>query len=196
MSPAQPSRYRAHVMWDATFDALAIVDDQRCYRRVNPATEALFGASADEIIEQRIDDFTPPELRSVLYRLWSELLRCGELHGPYEMVGADGRRRMISFRALRDFGDGEHLIIARPVGSDDGSVPVSARSAANAARLTVREREILQLAADGHTTAEIARGLVLSTGTVKTHFDHIRAKLGVRDRAAAVAEGIRAGAIS
>src|SRR3954453_4138294 len=172
MSAAQPSRYRGQVMWDATFDALAIVDDQRCYRRVNPATEALFGASAAEILEQRIDDYTPPELRSVLYRLWSELLRCGRLHGPYEMIGADGRRQTIDFRALRDFGDGEHLIIARPVEADDGSAPVSARSAANAARLTVREREVLQLAADGHSTPEIARMLVLSTATVKTHFDH------------------------
>lgn len=178
---------RTEAIWDASFDALAIVDDRRCYHRVNPATEALFGAGAGEILEQRIDDFTPPELRSVLYRLWTDLLRRGRLGGPYEMVTADGRRQLIHFRALR-VGEGQHLIIARPVDMEH-------RSAANAAKLTAREREVLQLAANGFTSPEIAEVLVLSPGTVKTHFDHIRGKLGVRDRAAAVAEGIRAGLI-
>jgi DNA-binding CsgD family transcriptional regulator len=61
--------------------------------------------------------------------------------------------------------------------------------------LTAREREVLQLASYGGTAATIAERLVLSPGTVRTHLGNIYTKLGVGDRAAAVAEGIRRGLI-
>jgi two-component system nitrate/nitrite response regulator NarL len=59
--------------------------------------------------------------------------------------------------------------------------------------LTQREREILGLTADGCTAPEIGRRLYLSTTTVKTHLQHLYEKLGVSDRAAAVAEAMRRG---
>jgi two-component system nitrate/nitrite response regulator NarL len=59
--------------------------------------------------------------------------------------------------------------------------------------LTPREREILTLTAQGCTAPEIGRRLYLSTTTVKTHLQHLYEKLGVSDRAAAVAEGMRRG---
>ncbi len=55
--------------------------------------------------------------------------------------------------------------------------------------LTARETEVLQLASHGGASAAIAERLQVSTSTVKTHFEHIYAKLGVADRAGAVAEG-------
>jgi PAS domain S-box-containing protein len=63
-------------------------------------------------------------------------------------------------------------------------------------RLTAREREILQLAAHGCMGPEIARRLYLSTATVKSHFENIYAKYGVRDRSAAVAQALREGLIT
>lgn len=59
--------------------------------------------------------------------------------------------------------------------------------------LTPREVEVLALVAQGHTNKEAARVLFLSEATVKTHLLHIYAKLGVRDRAAAVAVAYRTG---
>ena len=52
--------------------------------------------------------------------------------------------------------------------------------------LTPREREVLALLGEGLSNTEVAQRLVLGEGTVKTHVGHVFAKLGLRDRAAAV----------
>jgi two-component system nitrate/nitrite response regulator NarL len=59
--------------------------------------------------------------------------------------------------------------------------------------MTVRERETLTLIAEGLSAPQIGRALHLSTATVKTHLQHIYEKLGVSERAAAVAEAMRRG---
>jgi DNA-binding CsgD family transcriptional regulator len=53
--------------------------------------------------------------------------------------------------------------------------------------LTAREREIMSYVATGATNGQIARCLVISEGTVKSHLKHIARKLNTTSRAAAVA---------
>jgi two-component system nitrate/nitrite response regulator NarL len=65
------------------------------------------------------------------------------------------------------------------------------RAVNDAPALTDREREILRLISAGKSLPEIARELFLGVTTVKTHVQHAYEKLGVSDRAAAVAEGMR-----
>jgi len=60
-------------------------------------------------------------------------------------------------------------------------------------QLTGREQEVLNLVAQGHSAPDIARDLHLSTTTVKSHLHSLYEKLGVSDRAAAVAEAMRRG---
>jgi DNA-binding NarL/FixJ family response regulator len=57
--------------------------------------------------------------------------------------------------------------------------------------LSAREREILQMLADGYSNREVSERLVVSVETVKTHVKHILAKLEAEHRTQAVAIGIR-----
>jgi RNA polymerase sigma factor (sigma-70 family) len=50
-------------------------------------------------------------------------------------------------------------------------------------KLTPREREVTWLTARGYTNRQIAKELVISPETVKTHIRHVRDKLGVRNKA-------------
>jgi two-component system nitrate/nitrite response regulator NarL len=59
--------------------------------------------------------------------------------------------------------------------------------------LSEREGQILKLVAEGLTAPQIGRQLCLATPTVKTHLHHVYEKLGVAERAAAVAEAMRRG---
>ena len=65
----------------------------------------------------------------------------------------------------------------------------------NTPALTKREQEILHLIAAGKSLPEIAKELFLGLTTVKTHVQHLYEKLGVSDRAAAVASAMRRGLI-
>jgi DNA-binding NarL/FixJ family response regulator len=61
--------------------------------------------------------------------------------------------------------------------------------------LTPREREVVKLVAEGHTSEEIARLLVLSVKTVERHRSNISRKLDVRGNAGMVRYAIRSGLV-
>jgi DNA-binding NarL/FixJ family response regulator len=62
--------------------------------------------------------------------------------------------------------------------------------------VTPQRIRVLILAANGHTTEQIAHRLNLSTTTINHHFQGVFAALGARDRTHAVALAIRAGYIN
>ena len=101
--------------------------------------------------------------------------------------------REVICRALERVARGETVI-----GDDvQAGVVTALRDAVAAGRpaLSERERQILELLADGLSVERIAGRLYVSAGTVKSHLQSLYAKLGVSERAAAVAEGMRCGLI-
>ncbi|MEA2284093.1 MAG: hypothetical protein QOJ21_136 [Solirubrobacteraceae bacterium] len=81
------------------------------------------------------------------------------------------------------------------IGRELGRFLARRRADLGTPRLSSRELDVLRLAAEGNTGPQIADALVLSPATVKTHFENIYGKLGVSDRAAAVAYAFRIGLI-
>jgi DNA-binding NarL/FixJ family response regulator len=95
------------------------------------------------------------------------------------------------FRAVRAAARGEAVLSPSVATRLLGSVRRPAREP-----LSAREQEVLELVARGATNREAARQLFVSEATVKTHLLHVYAKLGVNDRAAAVAEGFQRGLLT
>ncbi|MFF0012045.1 response regulator [Streptomyces sp. NPDC005374] len=91
------------------------------------------------------------------------------------------------FRAVRSAAVGGMGLAPEVVGELVGQV------VGPAPELTRREREVVQLMADGHSNRAIAGSLYLSEATIKTHLVRIYRKLGVDNRAAAVSEAVRRG---
>ena len=74
-----------------------------------------------------------------------------------------------------------------------GEIRLRAQSSGPA--LSERERQVLQGFARGLSVPQVAKELFLGASTVKTHTQRLYEKLGVSDRAAAVAEGMRRGLV-
>ena len=91
-------------------------------------------------------------------------------------------------RAVRAAHRGEAVLSPAVAGRLMGQVRTPAQDT-----LSGRELEVLRLVAAGFTNREAAQKLFISEATVKTHLLHIYAKLGVRDRASAVAAGYQRG---
>lgn len=74
-----------------------------------------------------------------------------------------------------------------------GAAAVLLREDRGEAMLTPREREVLQLVAEGRSTAEVAKALRLSAKTVEGHRSRLMAKLGAQNAASLVRHAVRLG---
>ena len=98
-------------------------------------------------------------------------------------------------RAIRAVMAGQVYVSPGVTGTivDDYLRQLSATGVDEAATLTHREREVLQLLAEGGSTANIAAELHLSVKTIETHRKHIMDKLGLRSIAELTKYAIREG---
>jgi DNA-binding CsgD family transcriptional regulator len=136
----------------------------------------------DLFVARQLPDITemPAEVRLLAVRHYTAAL--GGERGRFEFTSYGHRFRVESIPVRGDGGEIEAVLgLARPCSNS---------------RLTPRELEVLQLAADGLSGPDIAEVLVVSPATVKTHFQNIYKKSGVSDRASAVAKAMRHGLIS
>ena len=137
-----------------------------------------------------------PETAVVILTTFNEddLMRRGLQAGARGYLLKDTDRATL-FHTIRAAARGETLlkpdVLARLL-----AAPAPEKLPTGGLELTEREREVLQRAADGARSKEIALQLGISERTVKAHLASIYNKLGVDSRAAAVSAAIQRGLIS
>ena len=104
------------------------------------------------------------------------------------------------FEAVRVVAAGEALLapaVTRRLISEFARTrpPAAGTPPASLAALTPRETEVLRLVAEGLSNPEIARRLIVTEETVKTHVSRVLAKLGLRDRTQAVVTAYESGLV-
>jgi DNA-binding CsgD family transcriptional regulator len=109
---------------------------------------------------------------------------CGDVIAVIELVSREqttlGRRLARALNAI---------------GSEVGQFLCRRRGAIVAAPLTPRQVEVLQLAAGGLSARSTGERLGIAAATVESHLENVYQRLGVTDKASAVAEGMRLGLI-
>jgi DNA-binding CsgD family transcriptional regulator len=177
---------------------MLMVDGGRRYRAVNTAACLAFRKSAADLRGLRIDDLTPERFLPVMEEAWTRLMATGCVGGTYEVASPADTSMRVVYHATWGAVLGLALIAFAPIGWPREAFVKDPEILVKGKRppLTPRELEVLELAADGYSAPMIAAELVVSPATVRTHFEHVYDKLGVRDRAAAVATAMRLGLIA
>jgi DNA-binding CsgD family transcriptional regulator len=177
---------------------MVLVDESRSFVDANTAALLALRLTLAELRGLSVQDLTPRDMLPTMEAAWSRLVEAGCVAGPYELAMPASARLEITYYALADVLPGVHLAAFAPAGWPERELIRSLElpGLVETSTLTPRELEVLELAAEGHGARRIAAELVVSPSTVRTHFEHIYAKLGVRDRAAAVAKAMRLGFIS
>lgn len=185
-------------VFDRSAVPMVMADDQRRHVAVNLAARLTLRLSMGELDRHRIDDLTPVEGLPTLEAAWTRLLETGSAAGRHQMAGLDGSRLEVRYWAVSDVRPRLHLIAFTPASWSERELRPGGQGAAAepAQPLTSREREVLQLAAEGLSGPGIADTLVISHATVRAHFRNIYEKLGVGERPAAVATALRLGLIA
>lgn len=112
--------------------------------------------------------------------------------GAAGYLAKDARRAEI-VEAVVDVARGRTVVPSDLAAGLAGEIRLRAQSTGPA--LSERERQVLQAFARGLSVPQVAAELYLGVSTVKTHTQRLYEKLGVSDRAAAVAEGMRRGLV-
>ncbi|MGH2534169.1 MAG: ATP-binding protein [Thermomicrobiales bacterium] len=110
-----------------------------------------------------------------------------------QQLGEEGFRA--AWIAGRDLSLEQAVADAAAIVASHPAAPPAVRTAAESAGITPRELEVLRLLAEGKSSREIGEALFISHRTATTHVTNIFVKLGIDNRAAAVALGFQLGII-
>lgn len=192
---SRPTRMKR--VFDRSPVPMLMLDGDRRYIHANTPARLAFRQSLADLRRLRTDDLTPRYFWPQMEEAWARLTLAGCVAGQYDVASPAGTSMIVTYYAMADVLPGLHLSAFVPSGWPDGELDADFEQPGTEPlpALTDRELEVLEFAAEGRTVRMIAEDLVLSPGTVRTHFEHIYGKLGVRDRAAAVARAMRLGLI-
>lgn len=174
-----------------------IVDRGRHVVEANSAARLALRLSLADLRGYVIGDLTPPAMLDELERAGTQLLDTGCVAGRYQVAVPDCGPLEIVYCALANLLPGLHVIAFAPaVWPEDELVAGPCGAGGSAMRLTRREIEVLELAAEGGEVHQLAEQLALSPATVRTHLKNIYAKLEANNRTAAVVKAMRLGLIA
>jgi DNA-binding CsgD family transcriptional regulator len=172
------------------FDNLNGVDDEAHFWELRhkflPSTYAARTGDVSSVVRWS-DFYTGAELKNTPF--YAEYGNPRLKYCMYVPLPGLGRTRNVGFwRSNRDFSERDRLALQllRPH-LHELWVDAERRRRGTPPRLSRREREVLQLAAQGCSNADIARILFISPATVAKHMEHIFDRTGVRTRSAAAA---------
>jgi DNA-binding NarL/FixJ family response regulator len=164
------------VLMDARMPGLDGIGAARAITAADPAVRVLMLTTFDE--EVLVDGALRAGVAGFLLKV----------SPPEQLLGA--LREVAAGRGLLD-----PAVVRRVIGRYADSPQARPRDPA-LAKLTGREAEVLALVGKGLSNAEIAASLYLGETTVKTHLGRALDKLGLRDRARAIAYAYESGLIS
>ena len=175
---------------------MVVLDAERRFVDANRPARLALRLSLDELRQRSVADLTPPAHADAFEETWAELGRRGWVSRNRPLAQPGGPSLELTGCAVANVLPGLHVGVFMPADWPDGELDgLEDGSRESPVELTPREAEVLSLAAHGLSGREIATELVISPTTVKTHFANIREKLGVPNRTAAVAQGMRLGLI-
>ena len=159
-------------------DPMLVVDDDGVIRDATPAATDLLGRGTGRLCWDVVGGLRG-DRRPVCQQGCATLLRdkrtLREDHGTVRIRGVDHELSCLAV--------GRHVVVQMTPSTRVEPL------------LSQRQREVLSLVARGASNAAIADELQIGAGTVRTHVEHARARLGARTRAQAVAIAMRRGEI-
>lgn len=176
--------------WRAIFERsgclMFLEDDDAKILRVNVAACRVLKRRRDDLEGATADDFTVWPAADVRAKQRRALRRDGVMVVRRRLSTGDGGTVDLDLCGTAGVLPNLNLFVGVPPGTQH-----EPRPDAHGRPLTPRERQIVDLLADGLTGAEAARHLVLSPDTVRTHIRNAMDKLGARTRAHLVAMRMR-----
>src|SRR5829696_797424 len=109
------SERQFRALFENTPDPILIANDAGEYVGANEAACDLFGASLDELLGARVEDFVEPTVRDQTRLAWQAFLEQGEQEGEFPLYRPDGELRNLEFKAKAGFLPGRHLSVLRDV---------------------------------------------------------------------------------
>jgi PAS domain S-box-containing protein len=181
-------------VFEHSLNPTLMIDDDRRYVDANDAACSFLGLPRERVIGRRLDDFLVPDVRARVDETWPEFLSTGRHAGFFDMQMPDGSVRKTMYSSIANVTPGRHLtvyLLEEGQGNGQANGPAARRSA-----LSPRQREVLEMVAEGKTSTDIAERLVVSPETVRTHLRNARLKLGASTKAQAVALAMVRGEIT
>jgi LuxR family maltose regulon positive regulatory protein len=158
--------------------ALAYRAQDNISQALEALSQALAQAQPEGYVRLFVDEGEPMRLLILDFRL--------KIEKQARSVSDEPARRLLGYAdtLLTSFDRPSPTVVQRQSAIVGCKHPRNQQSTIEA--LSEREMEVLRLMAAGKSNQEIARTLVITVGTVKTHNNHIFSKLGVQNRAQAI----------